>query len=200
MQIKVLDKVFECDNQISAVESTLVEVNQLISESKLALSCLEIDGIEVYEEYYQYIIDNVENIEMIVVKIKPLKEMMDDTIVSIEAYVLRAIPEIQQLADEFSQNVSQDSWVKLAQLLEGLQYIVQVITMIMENKDWYHNSEQYGDIHQELVSKLSMLREAMENQDRTSMSDLLIYEMIPFFEELVKEIKRTIVHEQQQVM
>lgn len=188
MQIIVFDQVFECENEISAVENIFKQVNELLAESNQNLRCLDIDGVRIDEDYEQYIVENIETIKTIVVKVKALREIMDDTLKSIQEYIERAIPEIDMIVDEFYHDVSPNTWNKFTQLLEGLQFIVDSLNVVSENQDWYPNTPQYITVKQNLLKRIVMLQEAMERQDRVRISDVLLYEIIPSFKALSWEI------------
>ncbi|MDF2636807.1 MAG: hypothetical protein K0R78_3681 [Pelosinus sp.] len=188
MQIKILDKVYECENQIDAVGTIFDQIQQLLTQSNTSLSSFEIDGVELYSEYDQYIIDHIDSIKIIVINVKTLKELMDDTLNSIQEYTIKAIPAIDKMVNEFYQGVSQDTWDKFSQLLEGLQFIIDSLNTIGDNQDWYYNASQFEVVKQKLLRQIVMLQIAMESQDRVKLSDVLIYEIIPSFKALAKEI------------
>ncbi len=188
MQIKILDKVFECDNQVAAVERVFEQINQILAESDHHLSCLEINGVKVYQDYGQYIVDNLEDIKTIVFKIKTLKELVDDAITSMQDYIVRAVPEIESMVDEFYREADQNTWSNFSQLLEGLQFVIDTLNVVSKHQDWYCNAERLISVRQNLLKQIVMLQEAMESQDRVCLNDVLLYEIIPSFMALNKEI------------
>lgn len=187
MQIKVLDKVFECENEMSALEDVFDLINKLLAESNHNLRCLEIDGQEFVSDFEQYIVENIKAIKTIIVKVKTLQELLDDTLISIKEYSIRVIPEIDKLVDDFYHEVSPATWDKFGQLLEGLQYIIDSLKVISEKQDEYPN-KQFIELHQNLLKRIIMLQAAMESQDRVRISDVLLYEIIPSFKSLSWEI------------
>ncbi|WP_371372073.1 hypothetical protein [Sporomusa aerivorans] len=188
MQIKILDKVFECENQIIAIGTIFDQVQQLLAQSNTSPSSFEIDGVELYSGYDQYIMDHIEDIKIIVINVKTLKELMDNTLSSIQEYLVRVIPEIDKMVDEFYQGVSQNTWDKFSQLTEGLQFIIDSLNTIGDNQSWYYNAYQFEFVKQNLLKQILMLQEAIESQDRVKLSDVLLYEIIPSFKTLAKEI------------
>lgn len=188
MQIEIFDKVFECENEISAVEDIFNQINDLLAESNQNLRCLEIDGAVLDGDYEQYIVENIETIKTIVVKVKTLRELMNDTLISIQEYSTRVIPEIDKIVDEFYHEVSSNTWEKFEQLLEGVQFIVDSLNVISENQDWYPNTSQFITVRQKLLKQINMLEEAMGSQDRVRISDVLLYEITPSFKSLGNEI------------
>lgn len=192
MQIKILDKVFECENQVAAVEGVFEQINQLLAESSEHVSCFEIDGVEVYQDYDQYIVANLEDIKTIVIKMKPLKDLLGDAFISIQDYLVRAVPEIENLVNEFYQGVSQNTWNKFDQLLEGLQFIMDALNVVSIHPELCSNATQFCQIKDNIVNQISVLQEAMENQDRVSIGDILLYEIIPSFKMLNQEINMNV--------
>lgn len=188
MQIKIMDKVYECENQIVAIENIFSQVNELLIQTKLNLSSIVIDDTELFDDYDQYIVDHIEGIRTITINVKTLKELMDDTLITIQEYLLRAVPEIDKIVDEFYHEVTQNTWDKFAQLLEGLQFITDSLATISENQEWYYNASQFNLIKQNILRQIVMLQEAMEIQDRVKLSDVLLYEITPSFQALNKEI------------
>lgn len=188
MQIKILDKVFECDNQVAAVERVFEQINQMLADSNHHLSCLEINGIKVYQDYDKYIISNLENVNTVVVITKTLKELLADAIISMQDYLVRAVPEIEAMVDEFYRGANQDTWSNFSQLLDGLQFIIDTLNVVSKHQDLYYNVEQLISVQQNLLRQIVMLQEAMESQDRVWLNDVLLYEIIPSFQALNKEI------------
>lgn len=194
MKIKILDELLECNNEVSAVENMIQHVNQLIAESNLSLSHLVIDGVEVYENHYQYVLDHLHTIQVIDVIVKTINDLILDALLSTESYLVRSLPEIKLLVDEFYQGPGRSSWVKFEQLLEGLQWTLNMLATIGENKEWHHNKEQYRSITGQLSNQIGLLQEAFENKDMTLLSDLLGYEIVPSLEGLEIKIKETLDH------
>ncbi|CUH94421.1 hypothetical protein P22_0487 [Propionispora sp. 2/2-37] len=188
MQIKILDQVFECDNQVSSVEDVFDKVNQILTETKQHIGSLEIDGVEVYQDYIQYITANLDSIGTIVVNMKTLREMLEGALVSIQEYLSRAIPEVEILADEFYQGISQNTWEKFAQLFDGLQLIIDSIQIVSEHPELYSNVVKFVEIKDSIIEQLSLLQAALESQDRVSVGDLMLYRLIPSFQMLQGEI------------
>ncbi|WP_371362958.1 hypothetical protein SRRS_39680 [Sporomusa rhizae] len=188
MEIRILDKVYKCENQIVAAESVFSQINELLANANVNISSIEIDDIELYCDYNQYLLEHIEDIKTIVVNVRTLKELMDDTLISIQEYLIRAIPEIDNMVNEFYQEVTQNTWDKFGQLLEGLQYITNTLTTISDNNEWYYNASQFEIVRKNILKQIILLQEAMELQDRVKLSDVLLYEIIPSFKALDKEI------------
>ena len=72
MIIKIMDsnKLFE--NKDSEISKIFDYINNTLEDKKVFLKSLEIDGIEVYEDYYEYLIENINFIDEVKVNIQNL--------------------------------------------------------------------------------------------------------------------------------
>lgn len=184
MKIILFDQTFLCNNEIKAVDQLFEQLVQSLTETGQGIGCLEVDGVEVYTDFEQYITEHLSSIEVIIIKIKTEKELLDDTLSSVRNYLARAIPEIDKLVDHFYQGVTSETWNTFAQLLDGLQYIMECLDVVTFHNDWYLNAEQFAHAKENLSQKIIMLQNAAESQDRVWLSDVLLYEIIPFFKSL----------------
>jgi hypothetical protein len=119
-----------------------------------------------------------------------LPELLADTFISIQEYLERAIPEVNKLADEFSQEIGQSTWNNFSQLMEGLRFIFDMLEVIDAHQELCYNALQFGTIRANMVEAITVLQEATETQDRVSLSDILRYEIVPLLEKLNNEITR----------
>ena len=192
MQIKILDKVFVCDNEVTAIENVFNTINQLIADCDQKLSCIAVDGVEVFEDYGQYIMDNLAQIKTIHVKVKTLKELLLDAFISIEEYLSRVIPEIEIMANEFNHEVGEGTWNKFTQLLDGLQFILNTLSVIQVHPELCSNADKFAETKRTIENQIAFLQEALENQDRVSIGDILLYEIMPCLVNLNHEITANI--------
>jgi len=201
MKINILDKTLEYENRIEVLDDIFNKINHMVSSANLVFSHLNIDGIDVYEDHYDYFLDNIRNIEEVKVVTKTIKEISQDIILSTIDYIDRAMPEIEILADEFYKQPSQDSWHKLIQLLEGIKWIIDSFVIIDFNpelKDIVNGYEEWNlyakDIH-ELSELIGEFEEILENSDFVSTADILSYEIVPLFEEMQEKLLKLISEE-----
>ena len=111
---------------------------------------------------------------------------MAETMASAAGYLERARPEVENLSGEFYQGPTEETWGKLGQLLEGLQWLVEAVSTVDHYLPGKQPASQWGV---EFMEKTKMLQEALDNSDHVLMGDLLQYEISPFFSTLEKEIK-----------
>lgn len=201
MKIYILDKTLEYKNRIEVLDDIFNKINHMVSSTNLVFSHLNIDGIDVYDDHYDYFLDNIRNIEEVKVVTKTIKEISQDIILSTIDYIERAMPQIEILANEFYKQPSQDSWHKLTQLLEGIKWIIDSFVIIDSNpelKDIINSYEEWNlyakDIH-ELSELMGEFEEILENTDFVSTADILSYEIVPLFEEMQEKLESLVLEE-----
>lgn len=201
MKIHILDKVLEYENHRDVLDDMFSKINHMVNGANLVFSHLIIDGIDVYDDHYDYFLDNIKHIEEVKVVTRTVKEISQDIIVNTIDYMERAMPEIEILADEFYKQPSRESWHKLTQLIEGVKWIIDSFVIIDNNpelKDIVNSYEEWNlyakDIH-ELSELMGEFEEILENSDFVSTADILSYEIVPLFEEMQEKLERLVLEE-----
>ena len=201
MKIHILDKTLEYENNRDVLDDIFNKINHMVNGANLVFSHLIIDGIDVYDDHYDYFLDNIKNIEEVKVVTRTVKEISQDIIVNTIDYMERAMPEIEILADEFYKQPSRESWHKLTQLIEGIKWIIDSFVIIDNNpelKDIVNSYEEWNlyakDIH-ELSELMGEFEEILENSDFVSTADILSYEIVPLFEEMQEKLEKLVLEE-----
>lgn len=194
MNICILDKVLSFKNDPEIIEQIFDSINEEIQKEDLQFSHLIIDGEEIYENFDSYIIGNIENIVKIEVVAISLAQMVKESIISTEQYAKNAIPIISKLSEEFYQKPKEGTWSQLTDLFEGIQWIIQSITQINSiesSNDIVSNYGVWSEYVQEMSKLnyiLSELESAILNNDNILIGDMLMYEIIPVFENMVEKL------------
>jgi hypothetical protein len=192
MIVKLLEHTLEYDNKPSSIEEIFAKINEQLNDSDHHFSHLIIDNEEVYENHDAYIFENVEQINQIEVKVKSIKEFVNELLLSIEEYLHRALPEVEILVDEFYQGPKPESWEKFNQLLQGIQWLDQVIITIDQSKFTPKNWDDYLKISASLKAELQNMEEAVENKDMILIADIIQYEIIELLKSYEESVKTTI--------
>lgn len=195
MKLLLLDETYTYNNDEESIDKMFGEILEKIGETDLQFSHLVIDGEEVYENFEEYILERLNEVDTVEVVLKTVKELINETLLSTESYIKRAIPEIETIVDEFYQNPSQQTWDKLKQLIEGIQWIAQVILSIDQFEEKLANWDEYLTNLATLQNELPNLLEALQNQDTVLIGDIIQYEILPNFETLQKIVTDTIDNE-----
>lgn len=192
MQLKILDQVFTFKNEPAALDEIFAKINQFLEESGLVLSHLKVDDTEVYEDYYDYLKDRIDQVNLIEVEVRTMAGILQDALLTAEEYLEQALPEIETLAAEFYQGPSGASWERFQQLLDGVDWLNQLVAVIDQNTTKPAAWQDYLLIIDRIRDDLENLEAALENQDYVVIGDLLSYELIPCFQEFRAIIKKTI--------
>lgn len=192
MKIKILDNIFEIENEKSKINEALTEINQFISSLNLQLEGMKINGVEMHKDYYDYIIGNLDSIEIIEVNVKTLKETMDDLLKSTQDYLERAIPELELLVDDIYKDFNKEVWEKFIEFFDGLDSIINILDAISKDNQLYDNVDKYILIKEALSVGIKNLSTALEICDRVWISDIMIYEIKSIFKELYEEINASL--------
>lgn len=146
-----------------------------------------IDGIEVYDNFYEYILDNINVIEKVEVITQTYKELVNSVLVSTINYIERIQSRIEELANSFYKKPSQSSWKDLQDLLDGISWIMNSFAMIDQDnrlRDLVPSYESWNLYAMEVFSLkelLSDFEEALLNKDYVSIADILSYELVSIF-------------------
>lgn len=194
MIITILDQSISYPNDISSIESSLNQVEEILKENDVYLELMEIDGNEVFEGFQEYLIEHIQEIKEIKVKVQTLKQLLDESILTMQQYLEGALPEVKKLADEFYQGATKESWDKLTQLFDGLSWVTQNIRAI-QTEIQYQNSTAYIDISKSLQEELSNLEDALKNGDLVLTGDILKYEIVSILDQLLAIVTTTIDNE-----
>ena len=201
MKIYIIDKAIEYENHRNSIDKIFEEINNMISSENLVFSHLIIDGIDIYEDHYDYFLDNIKYIEDVKVVAKTIKETSHEILFSAMDYMERAMPEIEILADEFYKEPSKESWQKLTELIGGIKWLIDSFVIIDENpelKEIINSYETWNlyakDIH-ELAELMGGFEGILESADFVSTADILSYEIVPLFEEMKGKLEKLVLEE-----
>ncbi|KYG33702.1 hypothetical protein [Alkalihalobacillus trypoxylicola] len=192
MKLTVNAKNYQYDNDIQVLNDMSAKINQEIEDSGLFFSHFLIDGELVYEGYEDYFIQHIQTIHSVEVILLSTKEMLNGLLLSFEQYLANASPEVNQLVQDFYQNPTAESWLQFERLLEGIQWIAEVVTTIDKHENDIKSWDEYLKGIAQLQVELQQLMEALENKDSVLLADILQYEIIPIFDLLKKLTTETI--------
>ena len=184
MKIQLLNDTFEIENNKEPVDKLFDRINNILADGQYAFDCIEVDGNQVYENHYEYIIDNLAVLKEIKVAIISVDELIKNILVSAVQYVQGAVPLIGSLSDEFYRGPEPETWAKLQQLIEGIEWINSGAEVIVNSKKSNELVYEYVKVASEMKSKLIEFEESIKNSDMVLIGDLLSYEIIPMLESI----------------
>lgn len=184
MKVTILNKTKQFDN----IDGVFMEIQTFLSEclkgQDIYFSHFIIDGVEIYSDYEFYIEDHINEIESIKIEVKTALQFSKDIVDSIHHYTEKAIREIKILADSFYQASISESWQKLNDLLEAVQWIHEAILTIDKENSKPSDWDKYYSIVSSFEAIFPELLQALESQDNIFVADILTHEILPLFKEL----------------
>ena len=192
MEIKIIDTTMLLNNEVSSVEIMNI-INEHLQVRDLILDWMIIDGRQVQEDFEEYLHDRIREISIVEVHAIPWKEWMDEALIMALQYLERAILGVRKLADDFYRGNTEDTWQTLEQLLEGLQWMAEVIHNLEQKGTRYYPSWNTSiSLAFSLRGLLDNLEEAMTTSNSVSIADVLAYQVRPLLETLSHDIQRTV--------
>lgn len=188
MQLIHKDETMVLQRDETAMQTVLEKVSELIEQEDTVFSHLLVDGEEVYENHEQYVNEQINNIERIEIVTFKTKEMIWETLQSVNNYFERAIPALNELVDASYDQFTEETWTGIGELFEGLEWIVQVKDFAVSAEEqpagWDAFTENFAMCEEQFTPML----EAIEAQDTVLISDILAYEIAPVFESLADNV------------
>jgi len=195
MYIQIQNEVLEFENKLEITQQILNSIDERLIKGNLQFSHLIIDGEDIYDDFYNYISENIKNVEKVEVVVLTLDEMINEMILSSYNYVKNAIPIISKLAEKFYQRLNESTWSELSDLFEGIQWIMGSQTQInsINNLDTIVNDYDIWNEYVKEVSKLNNIIPELENailgKDNILIGDITLYEIVPVFEAMLKKLE-----------
>ena len=190
MQLVIGEEITEFDNNEVSIEQIIKALEEKSSSAERILSHLVIDEVEVFDDYVEYMYENLATIKVIQAQFMTLREFMQGILLSTDEYLDRAIPAVEQLAGALYSSVDADAWQQIDQLIEGVQWLQQSFdTMdslpnLANRLSDYEQWNLYSQALRELVESVASLGEPLKFADHVSVSDIMLYEVKPALEKL----------------
>jgi len=188
MKLIINGKTMEFKNNVNEIEHVLKEIEQVLDQDNLRLSHLVINGVAVYQNYGSYLSEQIESITEIDVITLKLKPLVEETLETSFDYIRNAVDLLKPLAESFYQSSGQDAWNQLADLCEGIGWLLETMSRI-DQIDQLHLYLLNYDIWNEYVQtmkgltvQIKELEQAMANRDDVLIGDLILYEILPVLE------------------
>lgn len=174
-----------------SVDVIIETINEWLSQ-EYYFSYFIVNGTPIYDEPETYLDDQLENIDTLEIIGRTSKELKNDLLLSAEHYIERSIPELSTLSEQFYGTTNQETWNQFGDMLEGIQWLNQLITSIDELKIQPNNWNEYLTIAATLENELKNLEEALQNKDHVLIGDIIQYEIEPIYQSLQHEVKHSI--------
>lgn len=178
----------------ATAKEVMSNINDILGNDN-HFSHLIADGVEIYEEFEDFLIKNVLSVKKIEIVEKTKKEFVNDLLLMAGDYIKRAEMVLPSLVKSFYENPEPKTWEELDQLLGGIQWLDEVLTGIGISEETPSNWAKYLAAYKEIQEGIGNLAEALENEDNILIGDIVQYEMMPALLTLKEEIELTMDNE-----
>lgn len=187
MKIYIEDEILEFANKKDEIDNILSKIDESVDNLSKILSHMVVDSLEIYEDYYDYFLDNIRVIEKVEIITLTYKELVDEILVSTLDYVNRTPEKIELLSNSFYKTPNTQAWNNLNDLLGGISWIINTFNSIDQDKrlkDVVSSYEEWNLYAKEIFSIQEILmdfEESIVNKDNITIGDILSYEIVPIF-------------------
>src|SRR5690625_4258160 len=192
MLLKYNDEEMTLPREHTAFNMVIEKVNEIISQENMIFSHLIIDGNDIYEDHENYMVDRLNEIIQIEIVAKSANEMIWETMESVHQYLNRAIPAIEQLVIDSENEFSEQSWLGIQQLSEGMEWMLQFVTFTRRANQQPANWDKVSDSFERCEQQFAELLKASENKDTVLIRHLLSRGIIPTYETLKMNLKTSL--------
>jgi len=135
------------------------------------------------------------DIDSLEVELANLKDLVATNLANALYYLKKLIPGCDQAADLFRAGNEQEANKYYLQILDGIEWFSQVVSVIMSpdegEKELPDTDDESLEVRQKkLTDLMSKMLEANENQDWVLLADILEYEMVPFYKDWEKILSK----------
>jgi hypothetical protein len=128
------------------------------------------------------------DIDSLEVELSNLKELVATNLVNALDYLKKLIPGFEQAADLFRAGNEQEANKYYLQILDGIDWFSQVVSIIMKANEGKMELPDADDEslqvrEKKLTDLMKQMLEANKNQDWVLLADILEYEMIPLYKD-----------------
>ena len=135
------------------------------------------------------------DIDSLEVELANLKDLVATNLANALNYLKKLIPGFEQAADLFRAGSEQEANKYYLQILDGIEWFSQVVSVIMSPDEGETELPDTDDESLEVRQKkltdlMSQMLEANQNQDWVLLADILEYEMVPFYKDWEKILSK----------
>lgn len=202
MNVYIESKILEFDNDKIEIENILGEIEKEVAKTSKVLNSMIVDGYEIFNDYYDYFLENIRSIEKVEVILLTYKELVNETLISTLDYLRKTPDLIKNLASYFYKNPDEKSWCDLNDLLEGISWIISTFSLIDNDRNLNNlviNHESWNLYSKEIIELSKIIpdfKDALNNQDNVAIADILSYEIQPKFNELAEKLSELVTMEE----
>lgn len=194
MKLIVEGNIYFLEKDGEVIEKIADILSQEVENANKVIRSIIVDGLELYQDYFEYILDNLDNIEEIDVKLSTYKELVNETLIGTVDYLEGASNELEPLSEEFYAEPTKESWERFSDLIEGINWIISVFNLIDNDKSLIETLPSYEiwNLYAKDVLTLNELipqmSDALNLKDNTLLADLMMYEILPIYNDMREQL------------
>ncbi|MEG6616514.1 hypothetical protein V6C27_08800 [Peptococcaceae bacterium 1198_IL3148] len=177
MKINVNDRSYSVENRFDKFDEFWNQLVQEIAQKELIIAEVNIDGTVVYDNFYNFIKENMQSATTVSIQIITRSEACQQLIKSVNIYLDNFPPYLEDLANDLYGNPTTATWNKFNQLLDGIEWVVNALNSLSKYLD---NAAIYSltDLRKGYVNLTASMLDAFNNKDYFQLGDLLQYDFI----------------------
>ena len=126
-------------------------------------------------------------IETLEIEVTNLSDIVDKNIENADAYLIKLIPGIEKSVELFRMGNEQEANQFFINIIDGVDWLSQVLDMILEAKaispDAVFDGKSIQERRDNLITFTQQMVDANKNKDWVLLADLLEYEILPYYQE-----------------
>lgn len=195
LKIYIDNQILEFQNSRENVAEILIAIEDAINKTSDTIKSMDIDGEEVFSGYDNYLLDHINQIEEVKINLISYQELVNDTIDTALEYLENAPDLVGKLADDFYKQPDDTSWATLADLLGGLDWIINMNQAVKAEAKLEEVAKkqtgwaEYSDIVSEFDDVIGDFEEAILTKDTVMIADVLSYEIKTRYADMAKQLK-----------
>lgn len=179
MNLVVKDKCVVLEKGEISFENILLRISEIIDPENEIISHYNIDGNTYYGTFEDISKLDLLKIDEIVLSVKSKEEFILELTRSIVEYLERAELEIPKVVEDLYAKTSSETWNKMVDLFESLQWLFRAEEVINQTKVKLYQTEKLQKFSQNIKNSLTEIEASIINKDELMIADLINYEILP---------------------
>jgi uncharacterized protein YukE len=188
MKVKVLNRIYECKNDIKEVSSLFQELKSLFEQLDYTISYALIDGDKINEHVEEYISQHFTNIKDIEIYVKINKQTLRNVVSAINQVLNELINKVERLSANFYKGENQNIWREFQSFIDDMQWLNNAFSYLKEDIFIVQKCRALFNVLSDLQNQLRHLEDALRYKDFILVADILNYEIKQSIDELIREV------------
>jgi len=175
---------------LNALFKSLYDQQEIVQE-------VSIDGVNYREGYNNYLLANMMDIKSVEIKTVHESILMKEIVVDLKDYLPKLIRACDSIAELLYGEMQQEEWNHFGQLMEGIHWVGESVLAMRTHGERYDGALPIQPVVVLFVEKLEKqveeLETAMQQNDYTSVGDIIKYELSESFKLLLAQLEAQVI-------